>query len=263
MHPEASHHKPCPITRPCLGWLLLSLVLAIPAQARPQQNAPLAESTQLLVVTTPNWTATDGALQRYQRANPKKKWQPVGDPIPVVVGQTGLGWGLGVLPIPAHDPADPIKHEGDRRAPAGIFRLGTSFGFAPRQPAAWKMPYLPLTSSIECVDDSHSKFYNRVVNRESVAPDWNSSEHLRSETDYRWGAVIDQNPGAVPQAGSCVFMHIKGGGDAKGTVGCTAMAEPNVEAVLAWLQPAAHPLLVQMPATQYRQIEKALHLPPR
>ena len=56
------------------------------------------------------------------------------------------------------------------------------------------MPYLNLTPSIECVDDAGSKYYNRIVDRSVVAPDWNSSEHMRSAGEaYRWGIVVDHN----------------------------------------------------------------------
>jgi D-alanyl-D-alanine dipeptidase len=240
---------------------MLVLATAICAKGIPQRSSPLADSTQLIVVTTANWSAIDGSLRRYQRTTSKTSWEPVGDPIAVAVGKTGLGWGIGMATIPAHPPEDPVKQEGDRKAPAGIFHIGTAFGDAPAPSSGWKMPYQPLTSSIECVDDPQSKFYNHVVDRASVKPDWNSSEHMRDVGDaYRWGAVVGQNPRNQPRAGSCVFLHIWAGAGI-GTEGCTAMAEPHIEALLAWLNPVAHPVLVQLPLPQYRQAEKALHLP--
>jgi D-alanyl-D-alanine dipeptidase len=241
--------------------LMLTLVPAMYAANSPQHTTALSAATQLIVVTTADWNATSGTLQRFARTAPQAAWHPVGDPIPVVVGKNGLGWGAGMMSVPGHRSDDPVKKEGDRRATAGIFRLGTAFGYAQLKPSSWSMPYLALSPSVECVDDSHSKSYNRVVDRARIKPDWNSSEHMRSEGEYyRWGVVIDQNPGRVPQGGSCVFMHIWGG-DGQGTEGCTAMARPNIEAVLAWLDPATHPLLVQMPLQQYRQVEKDLRLP--
>ena len=78
---------------------------------------------------------------------------------------------------------------------------------------------------------------------------------------YRWGLVIDHNAASPkPRGGSCVFMHIWSGAG-HGTAGCTAMPEPQVKSILAWLDPQANPLLVQMPLHQYRQAEKSLHLP--
>jgi D-alanyl-D-alanine dipeptidase len=124
------------------------------------------------------------------------------------------------------------------------------------------MPYIALTPTIECVDDPISKFYNRVVDRTTVTPDWNSSEHmLYSNGQYRWGLVIDHNTDPVtPGAGSCIFLHIWLG-TGEGTVGCTAMAQENVEALLAWLDPAKQPLLLQLPRAQYQKLKRKWKLP--
>lgn len=238
-----------------------------PAGLASQSNQNVAKpgridhSTQLIVVTTPSWDAVGGTLQRYERETPADNWHHVGQSISVVVGQRGMGWGIGLAPIAVRRAADPLKHEGDHKSPAGIFSLGTSFGLSPARPAAWNMPYLALNPGIECVDDAHSKFYNRVVDRKTVTPDWNSSEHMRSIGKYyRWGIVINQNPENEPQKGSCVFLHVWGG-DGEGTEGCTAMDQSQIESILAWLRPSADPLLVQMPLKEYRQAEKSLHLP--
>lgn len=206
-----------------------------------------------------------GTLQRYERANPHKKWQPAGGPISVVVGKNGLGWGAGTILTESsafRAASDPVKKEGDGKAPAGIFALGTVFGYAPQPLAGLKMPYLNLTPSIECVDDTSSKSYNRIVDRATVLPDWNSSEHmLRSDELYRWGIFVDHNANpAQPGGGSCIFLHIWRGPD-KGTVGCTAMPQEQLESVLTWLDPARKPLLVQLPAAQYKHLKKRLKLP--
>jgi D-alanyl-D-alanine dipeptidase len=252
--------------------LLCCCLLATFAQSHAAEPPALARSTQLIVVTTSGWDAVDGRLQRYQRTAPGRAWRAIGDPITVVVGKSGLGWGIGAVPLTAaHVAVDPIKREGDRKAPAGIFLLDTAFGYAPHAPADWKMPYLALTPNTECVDDSHSRFYNRIVDRATASsgsrdspdsPDWISSEHMRSAgQSYIWGIVVDHN--AVhprPQAGSCVFMHIWAG-PGIGTVGCTAMPQDQLTLILAWLRPDAHPLLAQMPLRSYQQIQNALHLP--
>ena len=231
------------------------------AQVHAGAASPLLRSTQLIVVTTADWSNVDGTLQRFERTAPGGPWRPVGDPIPVVFGRKGLGWGIGAVTISTRRKDDPIKQEGDLKSPAGIFHLGTGFGDAPEKPAGWSMPYLALTPTIECVDDSHSKFYNRIVDRSAVVPDWTSSEHmLNVGKDYRWGVVVEQNPRAQQRAGSCVFMHIWDGRGV-GTEGCTAMAEPQLKAMLSWLRPAADPMLVQMPLARYRQLEKVLRLP--
>jgi L,D-peptidoglycan transpeptidase YkuD (ErfK/YbiS/YcfS/YnhG family) len=239
---------------------ILIAVLAS-ALATAQSPRPLASSTQLLVVTTADWSAVQGVLQRYERSQPGEEWRMVGSPIDVVVGKSGLGWGTGVVPVSAHG-LDPVKREGDRKSPAGVFRLSTAFGYASQPLAGWKMPYVSLTPSVECVDDTHSKFYNRVVDRGAVSADWNSSEKMLSVGDsYRWGIVVDNNTEpVVPGNGSCVFMHIWRSREI-GTVGCTAMPQKELETVLGWLDPAEKPLLVQLPLAKYRSLEKSWALP--
>jgi len=200
-------------------------------------------------------------MQRYERHRAGQPWRKVGELIPVVVGKGGMGWGDGIEAVPGHAEADPVKHEGDGRTPAGVFRIGATFGYALDKPAAWAMPYRPLTPTTECVDDRDSKYYNQIVERTGVSPDWKSSELMRSEgVYYQWGAVVQQNPKGTPGDGSCVFLHVSdGSGD--GTSGCTAMAKPELETVLGWLKPGDDPLIVEMSITRYRQATKDLRLP--
>lgn len=111
---------------------------------------------------------------------------------------------------------DQAKREGDGKSPAGVFALSSAFGYAPQPLRGSRMPYLNLTSSTECVDDVHSKYYNRIVDRSLVTPDWNSSEHMRDAGEsYRWGIIVDHNRIVAgdnnppePAGGSCVFLHI-------------------------------------------------------
>jgi hypothetical protein len=243
-----------------LAVILPCILLAEKHSASP---SALDHSSQLIVVTTPDWNTVDGSLQRYQRPTPAAPWKAVGPPVSVVVGKKGLGWGIGVMPVDAvRGIDDPIKREGDLKSPAGIFRLGSAFGYAPQEPGSWKIPYLAITPSTDCVDDPQSRHYNSILDRSTLSPDWNSAEHMREAGEaYRWGIVIEHNA-APPKsgAGSCVFMHIWDRAGI-GTAGCTAMPEPSIESILAWLNPAAKPLLVQMPVRQYRQLRTSLHLP--
>jgi D-alanyl-D-alanine dipeptidase len=217
----------------------------------------------MIVVTTSDWNSPEGILERYDRVTPHGKWTPVGDQITVVVGKNGLAWGSGIASVShARHGDDPSKKEGDGKAPAGAFRLSGIFGYSAQAQPGWKMPYTPLSSSIECVDDSSSKFYNKVVDRTTVAPDWNSSEHmLRSDDLYRWGILVDHNTDPrIAQGGSCIFMHIWRG-PGQPTVGCTAMAQAQLETLLAWLDPERQPLLVQLPVSEYKHLKKQWHLP--
>lgn len=246
------------------AFFLVSLILCFAlAPACASQPDALSASTEIIVVTTSDWSSVDGTLQRYQRSHPGRKWVAVGEPVAVVVGKNGLGWGSGlVLTDGIRDASDPVKKEGDGKAPAGVFSLSESFGYSPDAQPGSKMPYVPLTASVECVDDITSQFYNRVLDDRSVTPDWNSSEHMRrSDELYRWGVVVDHNSDPpLAGAGSCIFMHIWRG-PGQGTVGCTAMPQEQMEALLAWLDPARKPLLVQMPAPQYKKLHKKWGLP--
>jgi len=252
------------INRHPLFLLCLLVGLAAPLRIHAGTPAPLAGSRQMVVVTTPGWNDVAGTLQKYERANPRGKWTAVGKPFAVVVGKNGLGWGTGIAPVPsqAQDASDPVKKEGDGKAPAGVFKLRTAFGYAPERLPGSRMPYVSLTPSVECVDDTHSTFYNRVLDRGTVAADWNSSEHmLRTDELYRWGVVVDHNSDPpAPGAGSCIFLHIWRG-PGQGTVGCTAMPREQIESLLGWLDPEQAPLLVQLPAEQYKRLRSRWKLP--
>ncbi|MCA1593958.1 MAG: hypothetical protein LC754_15165 [Acidobacteria bacterium] len=219
-------------------------------------------SRQMIVVTTASWDEVNGQLRRYERKGARGRWQQVGVPVEVVVGKHGLGWGAGLHRVePA---AGPVKKEGDGKAPAGVFALSTAFGYAPRAGASrLKLPYVPLDANIECVDDTQSVYYNRIVDKREVKRvDWHSSEKMRSVGElYRWGIVVAHNADPPqPGAGSCIFLHIWSG-HGHGTAGCTAMTEPNLEGVLRWLDRSKRPVLVQLPEAEYERLRAAWQLP--
>lgn len=238
-------------------WLLF-LMIASPF-ALSAATDPLAGSRQCLVVTSPEWNATNGELRAFERS-PAGGWKGVGAPVPVVLGKKGLAWGIGLLSAPK---TGPHKVEGDNKATAGIFRLGPAFGYATPDRASWiKLRYVPLTKNTEGVDDPRSRHYNQLVDRTKVAKvDWRSSEKmLRSDVLYKWGVFVAHNPSAKPAAGSCIFLHIWR--DASGaTAGCTAMPEPNLVKLLHWLDPAKRPVLVQMPRREYEAARAKSGLP--
>lgn len=217
-------------------------------------NFPLVRSTQLLVVTADGWDARGGYLRRFQRAGVGRQWQSLGDSTPVVLGRSGLGWGLGRHPESGGD--GPYKCEGDGRAPAGVFEVTALFGDM-RGAAAVPYPALPWLQAhadLKCVDDPGSRHYNRFVDQSLVDdPDWHSCEDvLRDDGRYALGAVIAHN--AAPSragAGSCVFLHVW---EAPGvpTAGCTACAFEELTEICRWLDAACHPMLVQLPEEIYR-----------
>ena len=246
----------------CVPWLAVcGLLPSVPARAQ----AALDDARQIVVVTTADWNSVSGTLQRFARNKPRAAWAPVGQPFPIVVGKSGLAWGSGLVGSKQLGAAsgDPIKREGDGKAPAGVFSLGTAFGYEPQPLAGSRMPYLPLSAPTECVDDVNSRHYNRIVDRQHIRePDWHSSEQmLRSDDLYHWGIYVDHNAKPVrPGGGSCIFLHVwRAAGS--GTVGCTAMPKDDIEQLLKWLDPARAPRLVQMPRGEYDRVRTALALP--
>ena len=240
--------------------LLLIALIAPPMLARAATN-PLSRSRQCLVVVAANWNSTTGVLRAFERKSAKGPWKMHGPPVPVTLGKKGLGWGLGVAN--ADSGAKPRKREGDNKVPAGVFRLGPVFGYAPAKSAGWvKLRYLPLTKNSEGVDDSRSRYYNRLVDRTKVARvDWRSSEKMRRDDHlYKWGVVVEHNRAAIPGAGSLIFFHIWKN-SATATAGCTAMPEKDLVKLIRWLDPVAHPILAQMPRASYPAFQSKFGLP--
>ena len=73
--------------------LSVSFIMYIHHQPLPAPTN-LSQSQQLLLVLSKNWQAQTANLQRYQRDFTYQTWSPVGKPIPVVIGKTGMGWGI-------------------------------------------------------------------------------------------------------------------------------------------------------------------------
>ena len=246
-----------------VGLVLMVLMMGF-AMNDVRENS-LAGSRQMMVVTTPDWNAINGTLQRYERKTVASRWQPVGAAIPIVVGRTGLAWGRGLHgdTETLAQTKDPRKREGDGKAPAGIFKLSSAFGYAAFDKRI-KLPYRQSRAATQCVDDPQSSLYNQLVERDRVAkPDWQSYEDMRRQDDqYRWGVFVEHNAGAQrqPSGGSCIFLHIWAGATT-GTSGCTAMEAALMEEVLYWLDPKQQPALVQLTTTDYTRLKGKWLLP--
>jgi L,D-peptidoglycan transpeptidase YkuD (ErfK/YbiS/YcfS/YnhG family) len=235
--------------------VLLYCLSAAPAKA---EGKP---TLQALVVTTADWSAVDADLQLYERKDNKSAWITAGERIPAVVGRNGLAWGRGIHPdLPA---GGPQKREGDGRAPAGIFRLGTAFGYAPGESVSWiGLPYRQMRESSKCVDDPASQVYNRLIEVGNVQQDWKNFEDMRRHDEqYRLGIVIGHNTDPVtPGGGSCIFLHIWEK-PSQGTSGCTAVSAADMEEILRRLRPEADPILIQLPKREYERRRVPLGLP--
>ena len=223
-----------------------------------------SNARQLVLVTVPDWNSTQGALRRYER-DADGEWRAAGDAQPIVIGRTGAAWGLGLHDVPAGNGA-PVKREGDGRSPAGVFAIGEAFGYAAR--AETGLAYAAMDAGDYCIDVPASPLYNRIVDTADVGADAvkGSTEPMRRDLHadgdqrYRLGFVIEHNPQARAQAGSCIFAHLWTGPDGS-TAGCTAMAPPTMQALLQWLDADRHPVFVLLPRAEYRRLWQAWRLP--
>jgi L,D-peptidoglycan transpeptidase YkuD (ErfK/YbiS/YcfS/YnhG family) len=214
----------------------------------------LRSSTQHVLVVVESRGDSTGWMYRYAATG--GSWAAAGDAVPVSVGAGGVG----------------KEREGDKRAPTGAYPLTSVFGYAEAAPAGLKMAYLPLRPETECVDDADSRFYNKVVNPSDVGGrSWNSSEMMRRDLHnqddlYKLGVLVNYNPSGAREAksgqgaGSCIFLHIWRG-PGRPTVGCTAMPEESMTSLVAWLDPKAHPLLIQGTREELSALSKAGALP--
>ncbi len=231
------------------------------APGPPPFRAAGPDTGQLVVVMSPAWGAATATLQRFARTGPGA-FGPVGPPVAAMLGPAGLGWGRGLHPAGL---AGPEKGEGDGRAPAGVFRLTRLFGLAARAPSRRGLPYTRIRPGHVCVDDPRSHLYNRIVDRQRLRGpvDFVAGETLVTFGElYRLLAVVAHNaePEPLPGAGSCIFLHaVAGPGVA--TAGCTALAAPELQSLLAWLDRRSRPRLVQLPAPVYAEVRDAWGLP--
>jgi zinc D-Ala-D-Ala dipeptidase len=243
--------------RPTLIYLLFAL--SVSSQASPLSALPV-DCRQCLLVTTDSWSASRGQLMAFERNN-ESPWRRWGSSVPVRIGDAGMAWGRGLPRNPALP--GPQKREGDHRAPAGCFHLGSAFGYARTAPAT-RLPYLPLSSNIVAVDDPQSRYYNQLIDQSKIhRPDWHSSEKMILPDDrYKWGLVVQHNFPPAPGAGSCIFLHVWKNPETT-TVGCTAMPEAALLDLLRWLDPARQPVLIQLPSPIYNELRLRWHLPRR
>jgi len=219
------------------------LALSSLARAAQLSDAIPSSCKQLVLVIASAWDSPTAELRRFSRLSPHQPWVAVGDSMPVLIGEHGLGWAAGLGGIP--DDSSPRKREGDRRSPAGVFQL-TAVLYREALDGI-RMPLYPITPTTEAIDDPNSRYYNQIVDRRAIAhPDWRSSERMAKIRDYALCIAVGLNPTRRPGAGSCVFLHVWSRPRA-GTAGCTALGYRDLLALARWLDPAQNPILIQAP----------------
>jgi L,D-peptidoglycan transpeptidase YkuD (ErfK/YbiS/YcfS/YnhG family) len=217
-------------------------------------------SQQVVVVTTKEWGSTAGTLIAFERI--QGTWKRTEIQGTANLGRTGLIWGEGLHPKqPGRQ-----KYEGDGKSPAGVFGFGTAFGYQPSLPT--RMPYEEMNDSHYCIDVDGSPLYNQIVDSSRVGYSAvaGSTERMRrdlvnpADRQYAKGLVILSNPKNLQGKGSCIFMHLWPKRDTV-TLGCTAVDEKVLDALLGWLDPQKRPVFVLLPLTQYDAKQKEWGLP--
>ncbi len=178
-------------------------------------------------------------------------WAPVGAPIEASLGRTGLAWGRGLHPAGLPGPE---KREGDGKSPAGRLRPaprhGLREGAARRAPGCrtGRRPRRCAASTTRARASTTSSPTRRRRRRTGPRP-----RTCGAKDDlYRLVVWVGHNDApVVPGGGSCIFLHLRSGPDAT-TAGCTAFEPEPMERLLRWLDPAARPVLVQLPEAEHR-----------
>lgn len=206
-------------------------------------------SEQLILIVSDDFNNTHAVLTRYEKE--QNSYKHIGEKIIVNIGRSGLAWGIGENGL-TPKPDEPLKREGDGKAPAGIFKISKAFGYA--STVKTKMPYLQADKELICVDDSNSRDYNKILDK-SRSDDPKSFEWMKRDDDlYKIGLVVEHNSIAKKGAGSCIFFHIRKSEDAP-TAGCSAMKEEDLDAIIKWLDPTKEPKVVQIPRSYCLQAQ--------
>ena len=170
--------------------------------------------------------------------------------ISVNLGKNGLAWGLGEVLL-EHKKSMPLKYEGDKKAPIGVFKLTSIFGYGKKTNLS--MPYKFASENLICVDDTSSKEYNKII---LAHGNEKSFEYMRRKDNlYKYGIVVNHNQKAVKNRGSCIFIHIQRGQGIP-TAGCTSMKEEAIKKIVDWLDASKEPILIQIPRSFSKEIKE-------
>jgi L,D-peptidoglycan transpeptidase YkuD (ErfK/YbiS/YcfS/YnhG family) len=219
-----------------------------------------AASTQCVVGIADNWNSASASLRLYQKSS--GRWVPDGPAWPCRLGRDGLVWGLALHPVP---PGGATKQEGDLRSPAGVFRIGGAWGYAPAIQKHPQLFYRKVGTRDLWVEDAASPQYNRhvILDHEPSTP-WEKKQQMKqSDPAHALKLFIAHNapPKPVPGAGSSIFFHIWRGGGSRPTAGCTGMAEVQLRALIARIDPIRQPLYILLPKPEYEALRPAWKLP--
>ena len=86
----------------------------------------LHSSQQIILVVSDNFKSPKAKLECYEGS------KSICGTIEVNLGKNGLGWGLGEKKL-YQKSSEPLKYEGDKKAPVGIFKLTNIYGYSKNQ----------------------------------------------------------------------------------------------------------------------------------
>lgn len=244
-----------------LIFILSFMCMALVAHAQMPANC-----TQAILGIAEGWNSSQVSLSVVEK-NRSGQWVRTLGPIPGRLGSNGLVWGLGLHANPA---GATTKREGDGRSPAGIYAIG-GLWTTNKTPVAHhkRIPEVRVGPCDLWVSDTATpRLYNRYVRLDHPASTpWELKEQMR-QTDYPHSIKLlichntAETPGRpVVGAGSSIFFHIWRRDGAAPTAGCTSMAEQNLRAIIAKLDPSRSPVYILLPRAEYARLRSAWRLP--
>jgi L,D-peptidoglycan transpeptidase YkuD (ErfK/YbiS/YcfS/YnhG family) len=215
------------------------------------QSCPrvIADATRLVLVKAETMDEERASLELFVRDKAGRAWRRVGQPREALIGRGGMAWGHTFGSYRRN--GEPVKREGDKRTPAGFFRIGASFGFSPSNREGHVV--LKRDETV-CVDDARSPHYNTVKSRAEIGPEV-SGENMRNYAVYRHGLFVDYPSSREEKAGSCIFLHLKSK-SGRGTLGCIAMSEMDLLGLQQFAEPGA--VLGVLPAKAIKRFARCL-----
>jgi len=209
----------------------------------------LYSSQQYVLVVSDDFNASKAKLRCFED---KKQ---VFETINVNIGKNGLGFGIGEISL-KNKKNQPLKYEGDKKAPIGVFKLTHIFAY--KKEKQFKMPFLHADKNLICIDDSNHKNYNQIITMPKLKP--KSFEYMkRDDLQYELGIVVEHNKQQIKKRGSCIFIHVQKDKDAP-TAGCTSMKLEDLKKITKWLDTSKNPMLIQIPKSVLGEIKKRYNL---
>jgi L,D-peptidoglycan transpeptidase YkuD (ErfK/YbiS/YcfS/YnhG family) len=200
------------------------------------QLASTGGAQQVVIVDAPSASSTTATLTGYE--NDGGGWYQAVGAMPAVNGANG--W------LPGQS-----RTEGDGTTPEGMYAIGSTVYGTNANPGT-SFTYHQLVCGDWWDEDSASPTYNTFQHVAcGTTPTYaGASEALWTEGNaYPAMAVIDYNTPPSGPLGSGIFLHANIGTP---TQGCVSLPLPDLDAVLDWLKPTLHPVIVMGPDSVIR-----------